>query len=47
MILAQNWALIGPMANEEKEFYPFIIEGVKILNRLKSAKGCLILDKVQ
>jgi dolichol-phosphate mannosyltransferase len=46
MTLAQNWALIVPMANEEKEFYPFINEVQKILNFLDSGKVYLIIDQV-
>jgi dolichol-phosphate mannosyltransferase len=44
MVYDNNWALIIPMANEEKEFHPFINEVKKILNRLKSGKVYIIID---
>jgi dolichol-phosphate mannosyltransferase len=41
-----NWALVVPMANEEKEFEPFIIELKKTLDEIKSGKVYLIVDTV-
>jgi len=44
MYYDNNWALIVPMANEEKEFLPFIHELVKILDRLNNGTIYLIVD---
>ncbi len=46
MYYGNNWALIVPLANEEKEFYPFIAALCQILDRLRSGKVYLVVDRV-
>lgn len=46
MYYDNNFAIIIPMANEEKEFFPFTKELGKILNRLKSGTVYFIIDNV-
>jgi len=41
-----DWAVVVPMANEEKEFAPFIEALTHVLDQLKSGKVYLITDKV-
>jgi dolichol-phosphate mannosyltransferase len=41
-----NWAVIVPMANEEKEFEPFVAELKHVLDEIKSGKVYLIVDTV-
>jgi len=41
-----SWALIVPMANEEKEFDPFIAALIAQLDRLPQGKVFLIIDRV-
>jgi dolichol-phosphate mannosyltransferase len=41
-----NWALVIPMANEEKEFEPFIEELKQMLDKIKSGKIYLIVDDI-
>ena len=42
----RNWALIVPMANEEKEFWPFINIVKKVIEIYPPGKVYLVLDKV-
>jgi dolichol-phosphate mannosyltransferase len=41
-----NWAVVIPMANEEKEFEPFVHELVKVLDEVKSGRIYLVVDNV-
>jgi dolichol-phosphate mannosyltransferase len=46
MYYGNDWALIIPLANEEKEFDQFIQALTRVLDRLKSGKVYLIVDNV-
>lgn len=46
MYFNNNWALVVPMANEEREFADFVAELIKILDRLQSGIVYFIIDKV-
>jgi len=41
-----NWALVVPMANEEKDFTPYIRELIKELDEIHSGKVYLVVDTV-
>ena len=41
-----NWAVVVPMANEEKDFVPFICEMTKILDCLQIGTVYLVVDLV-
>jgi dolichol-phosphate mannosyltransferase len=45
MYFDSNWAVITPLANEEKDFDAFISEFTKVLNKLGSGKVYLVVDK--
>lgn len=40
-----NWSVVIPMANEAKDFQPFISEMVRVLDRLESGAVYLVVDK--
>lgn len=44
MYYDNNWAIIIPMANEEPDFDPFIVELKVVLDRLNSGKVYFIVD---
>lgn len=46
MYYDNNFAIVVPMANEEKEFQPFVNEMTKVLDRLTSGTVYIIIDKV-
>lgn len=46
MYYDNNFAIVVPMANEEKEFQPFVDELRKVLDRLRSGTVYFIIDKV-
>lgn len=46
MYYGNDWSLIIPLANEEKEFDQFITSLTQVLDRLRSGKVYLIVDKV-
>jgi len=41
-----NFAIVVPMANEEKDFEPFVTSLTKILNQLQSGTVYFVVDKV-
>jgi dolichol-phosphate mannosyltransferase len=41
-----NWAAVIPMANEEKDFEPFISEIASVLDKLKTGEIYLVVDTV-
>ncbi len=45
MYYDNDYAIIIPMANEEKDFHPFADELVNVLNRLESGRVYFIVDK--
>ncbi len=45
MYFNNDWALVIPMANEEKDFDIFIAELIKVFDRLQSGKAYLVVDK--
>ncbi len=45
MYFDSNWAVITPLANEEKDFDAFVSEFTKVLNKLGSGKVYLVVDK--
>lgn len=45
-LLNSNWCVIIPMANEEREFYPFIKRVKEIMDRLDSGKVYMVVDEV-
>lgn len=45
MYFNNDWALVIPMANEEKDFDVFISELKKVLDRLQSGKAYFVVDK--
>lgn len=44
MYFNNDWALVIPMANEEKDFDVFITELKKVFDRLQSGKAYLVVD---
>ena len=46
MSFIKNFAVIVPMANEEKDFYPFVESLAKVLGSLKSGTVYFIVDNV-
>lgn len=46
MYYDNNWAVIIPMANEEKDFEPFVKELTEVLDRLTGGTVYFIIDKV-
>ncbi len=44
MYFNNNWALVIPMANEEKEFAVFTEELKKVFNRLQSGRAYFVVD---
>lgn len=45
-LLNNNWCVIIPMANEEREFYPFIKRLKEMMDRLDSGKVYMVVDNV-
>jgi dolichol-phosphate mannosyltransferase len=46
MYYDNDWAVVVPMANEEKDFYPFVEVLTRVLDRLASGKVYIVVDKV-
>ncbi|MFI5220142.1 MAG: glycosyltransferase family 2 protein [Bacteroidia bacterium] len=46
MYHGNDFALVIPMANEEKEFHPFADEIIKMLDRLESGRVYFVVDSV-
>lgn len=45
MYYDNNWAAVVPLANEEKDFAPFVAVLTQVLDRLGSGKVYLVVDK--
>ena len=45
MYFNNDWALVIPMANEEKDFDVFVVELKKVFDRLQSGKAYFVVDK--
>lgn len=45
MYYDNNWAVVVPLANEEKDFAPFVAVLTEVLDRLGSGKVYLVVDK--
>lgn len=46
MYFDTDWAVISPLANEERDFDPFIAELTKMLDRLGTGRVYLVVDNV-
>lgn len=46
MYYDNDWAVVVPMANEEKDFQPFIEVLTRVIDRLASGKVYIVVDKV-
>jgi dolichol-phosphate mannosyltransferase len=46
MYYDNDWAVVVPMANEEKDFHPFIEVLTRVLDRLASGRVYIVVDRV-